>query len=152
MTKKRLSISSKIMTILTLVLLLVGSLTPALLAATYTYDALGRVTSVSYSNGQKTDYSYDAGGNILESKNHSPLQLESTVPATGEMDAPITTNISCKFNMTVQPGPKSADIALLNGENKVAVTISSSGDTLVIDPVENLIPNTLIWSSSRQAQ
>ena len=131
------------MTILTLVLLLVGSLTPVVGAATYTYDALGRVTSVSYSNGQKTDYSYDGGGNILEIKNHSPLQLESTVPAAGETDAPITTNISCKFNMVVQPGPKSADITLLSGENKVAVTISSSGDTLVIDPMENLIPNTL---------
>ena len=143
MAKKRLSISSKIITILTLILLLIGSLTPALLAATYTYDALGRVTSVSYSNGQKTDYSYDAGGNILEIKNYSPLQLESTLPAAGETDAPITTNISCKFNMAVQPGPKSADITLLSGENKVAVTISSSGDTLVIDPMENLIPNTL---------
>lgn len=44
--------------------------------------------------------------------------------------------------MAVQPGPKSADITLLSGENKVAVTISSSGDTLVIDPMENLIPNT----------
>ena len=143
MVKKQLQTPSKIITILTLVLLLVGSLTPALLAATYTYDALGRVTSVSYSNGQKTDYSYDAGGNILEIKNYSPLQLESTLPAAGEMDAPITTNISCKFNMAVQPGPKSADITLLSGENKVAVTISSSGDTLVIDPMENLIPNTL---------
>ena len=142
MTKKRLNISSKIITILTLVLLLVGSLTPALLAATYTYDALGRVTSVSYDNDHRTDYSYDAGGNILEIKNYSPLQLESTLPAAGEMDAPITTNISCKFNMAVQPGPKSADITLLSGENKVAVTISSSGDTLVIDPMENLIPNT----------
>ena len=45
MVKKQLQTPSKIITILTLVLLLVGSLTPALLAATYTYDALGRVTS-----------------------------------------------------------------------------------------------------------
>ena len=142
MAKKRFSISSKIITFLTLILLLISSLTPALEAATYTYDSLGRVTSVSYSNGQKTDYSYDPGGNIFEVKNHSPLQLESTVPAAGEMDAPITTNICCKFNMAVQPGPNQDKIALFTGDAQVGASVSVDGNTLIIDPEQNLIPNT----------
>ena len=31
--------------------------------ATYTYDNLGRVTKVTYSNGKSVTYSYDAAGN-----------------------------------------------------------------------------------------
>jgi YD repeat-containing protein len=34
-------------------------------AAQYTYDDLGRLTSVTYSNGQTVSYTYDEGGNIL---------------------------------------------------------------------------------------
>ena len=39
--------------------------TPPALAgtATYTYDPLGRVTQVSYSNGTVITYTYDAAGN-----------------------------------------------------------------------------------------
>ena len=32
-------------------------------SATYTYDNLGRVTKVTYSNGKSVTYSYDAAGN-----------------------------------------------------------------------------------------
>ena len=34
--------------------------------ATYTYDALGRVTKVSYSNGTVITYTYDAAGNRIQ--------------------------------------------------------------------------------------
>jgi len=34
-------------------------------AAVYTYDNLNRLISVTYDNGQKVIYTYDAGGNIL---------------------------------------------------------------------------------------
>ena len=33
----------------------------------YTYDELGRLTSVTYGNGQTNTYSYDSGGNVLQS-------------------------------------------------------------------------------------
>ena len=36
-----------------------------LVLAIYTYDDLNRLTSVTYDNGQKVDYTYDAGGNLL---------------------------------------------------------------------------------------
>lgn len=32
-------------------------------SATYTYDNLGRVTKVTYSNGKSVNYNYDAVGN-----------------------------------------------------------------------------------------
>ena len=36
---------------------------PALAATTYTYDALGRLLSATYSNGKTITYTYDAAGN-----------------------------------------------------------------------------------------
>ena len=45
------------------VCLVVGLASPALAATTYTYDALGRVSSVTYSNGKTITYTYDAAGN-----------------------------------------------------------------------------------------
>jgi len=32
-------------------------------SATYTYDALGRLTQVTYANGTTVQYTYDAAGN-----------------------------------------------------------------------------------------
>ncbi len=49
---------------MTLLILLMGGVTAAY-AATYSYDELNRVTSVTYDSGQKIEYSYDAGGNLL---------------------------------------------------------------------------------------
>ncbi|WP_228128783.1 RHS repeat domain-containing protein [Acinetobacter courvalinii] len=34
-------------------------------SATYTYDNLGRVTKVTYSNGKSITYNYDAAGNRI---------------------------------------------------------------------------------------
>ena len=51
----------------------------------YTYDSLNRLTSVTYSNGQTIDYSYDPGGNLTGASNTttSQLQVLSTDPASG---------------------------------------------------------------------
>jgi len=37
--------------------------TAALAATTYTYDSLGRVTTVTYDNGKEIIYTYDQAGN-----------------------------------------------------------------------------------------
>lgn len=44
-------------------------------AATYKYDDLGRVTEVTYESGQKMEYTYDAGGNVLSAKDVSIIKL-----------------------------------------------------------------------------
>jgi len=48
-------------------ILLIGSLATSALAAsdsaTYIYDALGRVTQVTFTNGTTTVYTYDSAGN-----------------------------------------------------------------------------------------
>jgi len=38
---------------------------PAAKAETYTYDELNRIESVTYDNGQKIEYTYDAVGNVI---------------------------------------------------------------------------------------
>ncbi|AEV69259.1 putative Ig domain-containing protein [Acetivibrio clariflavus] len=39
------------------------------------YDDLGRLKEVTYSSGQKIEYTYDAGGNILSVKDVSAIKL-----------------------------------------------------------------------------
>jgi YD repeat-containing protein len=43
--------------------LLTSASTGALAATTYTYDTLGRLSTVTYDNGETIVYTYDAAGN-----------------------------------------------------------------------------------------
>lgn len=36
------------------------------LRATYSYDALNRITSVTYDNGRSVEYTYDSAGNVMQ--------------------------------------------------------------------------------------
>ena len=49
----------------------IGFATPSLAATTYTYDTLGRVSSVTYDNGLIVVYSYDSVGNRTQVVVHS---------------------------------------------------------------------------------
>ena len=54
----------RIFVLLTLVLLLMGAVIPSHASGiTYTYDALGRVITLTYDNGTQITYAYDAAGN-----------------------------------------------------------------------------------------
>lgn len=44
---------------------------PSWAATTYTYDTLGRVSTVTYDNGLVITYSYDAAGNRTQVVTHS---------------------------------------------------------------------------------
>ena len=55
--------NSKIIFFIFLVLFSLEPLSASAANATYTYDALGRVTTVLLDNGTKIVYTYDAAGN-----------------------------------------------------------------------------------------
>ena len=61
--------------------------TPSLGATTYQYDALGRVTTVTYDDGSQMIYSYDAAGNrtqVVSSANIAPITIQAIiVPLNG---------------------------------------------------------------------
>ncbi|WP_142247998.1 LPXTG cell wall anchor domain-containing protein [Alkalihalobacterium alkalinitrilicum] len=50
------------------------------LAATYTYDELNRITSVTYNDGQTIEYTYDSTGNILSVTQNGGAPTEETPP------------------------------------------------------------------------
>ena len=57
------------------ILIIILSLSITASAATYKYDDLGRLKEVTYSSGQKIEYTYDARGNILSVKDVSAIKL-----------------------------------------------------------------------------
>jgi len=61
---KIIRIKKKFTSTMMAILLLLLAAIPAF-AATYTYDGLNRLVSATYDNGQKINYTYDAGGNML---------------------------------------------------------------------------------------
>lgn len=52
-------------------------------AQTYTYDAQGRLASVSYGDGQSLTYTYDPGGNILTVEQLGGDPPDGGVPTDG---------------------------------------------------------------------
>ncbi len=62
-------------------------------AAQYTYDQLGRLTSVVESNGSSITYTYDANGNMLSITRTGatlPLSVSSFAPASGPIGTIVT--------------------------------------------------------------
>ena len=57
------------------IILVIAALSITASAATYKYDDLGRLKEVTYSSGQKIEYTYDARGNILSVKDLSAIKL-----------------------------------------------------------------------------
>lgn len=85
-------------------------------AATYTYDALGRLVSVSYTTGQNVSYTYDAAGNILTMT--GPPVISSVYVSTGSISATITwlTDVPATsavvYGMTTALGSTASDLTL----------------------------------------
>jgi len=61
-----------------LVFFIATHITPAN-AETYTYDAAGRLTSVTYDDGSSITYTYDNTGNILELDVFIEMSLADTI-------------------------------------------------------------------------
>ena len=68
---------------------------PAAQTITYTYDELGRITAAAYDDTMRTDYLYDASGNILQ---------KSTAP--GPVAVPRENGLPVSFGLAlVGPNP-----------------------------------------------
>jgi YD repeat-containing protein len=63
-------------------------------AATYVYDNLHRLTSVTYNNGQKVTYTYDAAGNITSATKSTLPKVAATVTKPAVTMGVGNTNVS----------------------------------------------------------
>lgn len=111
-------------------------------AATYSYDNLGRLISVTNTSGTSCSYSYDAGGNILSIISQSSLGVMSTNPENQAVNVPVYQTIEIRFNMDLEQDINFAGISLMAGEDSISVTDSVYADTIFIDPINDLAENT----------
>lgn len=126
------------LTVLTIIILLLSSY--SIFAATYTYDSLNRLTSVTYKNGQVATYSYDAAGNITQIS-RTALTLSdnadlSEVQINSEPLEGFQTNI---LDYTVQLPFGTTEVPT------VTATVYDTGKAVVvITPAESLLGTTTI--------
>lgn len=123
-------------------------------AAVYTYDELNRLTSVIYDFGQEMTYTYDAGGNLLtvemQGDTTSPAVI-STDPANGSSEVPADKIITVTFNESVAQGVYSDGIIVKNTVDKSVaedvyfdgVVVQNTADSLVVDYTHSINGNTL---------
>jgi len=130
-------------TIMVFILVLMVAALPAN-AAVYTYDALHRLTSVTYKNGQKITYSYDRAGNVINVKRFVldviPPTVSTTKPTDNAINVSVSSAVYITLNEAVVEGDYYKDISIRNNtDNSLVDCISSiNGDTLIIDPVSEL--------------
>lgn len=103
----------------------VGCLTSASAqSATYSYDALGRLTLVNYSNGSATAYSYDAAGNRT--------QVNTTASNVSASLSASPTTIVQSASTTLTWSTANATSASIN--NGVGAVTPVAGGTLTVTP------------------
>ncbi len=85
------------------------------LAMTYSYDDLGRLTSVTYNSGQTTTYSYDSAGNMLSITN-------SVVSEALTVSNPSTTGFTVALSPALNGLTTSNFILLDTSSNAVTIT------------------------------
>jgi len=111
-------------------------------AATYVYDDLGRLTSVTYDNGQKIAYTYDSAGNRLTTTVIAPDTIAPTItgtdPVNGTTQVTVDKTVYVTFSKNVYPGVSFNSITLKAGTTVVAAIYTINGNVLSIDPVDNL--------------
>ena len=91
--------------VMTLLVIFVITVSPVL-AMTYSYDDLGRLTSVTFDSGQSTTYSYDSAGNMLSITNNLGDRLITA------------------YSLAAQTGPDTID----SSKQTVTVTVNNGTD------------------------
>jgi YD repeat-containing protein len=74
--------------------LVLGGVSPQLSAQQYTYDNLGRLTRIVFSNGAQTQFTYDRAGNRLTETYGAPVAqvdkaVESIASTGGQVEGPL---------------------------------------------------------------
>lgn len=101
----------------------------------YTYDALGRITTVTYASGQVVTYSYDAAGN------RSQVVVQGVAPPPPPPPPPLTASVSAtswawpsSTPVTATPGGGVAPYSYLwnrvSGDAEATATAPNSASTL----------------------
>lgn len=117
-------------------------------AAVYTYDALNRLTSVTYKNGQRIIYTYDRAGNVINVKSVIldviPPEISISKPAVDAINVSVSSSVYITFNEAVMEGDYFKDISIRNSNDNAMVDCTSivNGDMLVIDPASELSYST----------
>lgn len=84
--------------IISFILFLVSS---PVFAVEYTYDELSRLTSVTYDNGERIEYDYDAAGNMLGVNSVLAAKIDS-IAITRISSDPLKLNIDVKANIDAE--------------------------------------------------
>lgn len=106
------------------------------LAMTYSYDELGRLTSVTYDSGQISTYSYDAAGNITNIQTQSPLAYKSSSVESTNKIVTLTFTDNIVNNLTSLDDLKNAITFATDGTTFIALgstdVVTISGETLIV--------------------
>lgn len=103
-------------------------LIPVSFAETYTYDAAGRLTGVTYADGSGISYSYDKNGNLL-SKTIAPIGSADTTPPVITLNgtSPITVAQGSIYN---DAGATAADN--VDGNITANIVVANTVNTAIV--------------------
>ena len=136
--KFRHSLNKKGLWIAWMAVIMIGFAIPVN-AATYTYDDLGRLTSVSTNGSSSCSYTYDAGGNVLSAVYGSTsLALISSEPLDQANNVSVGQSVYMQFSSSIEQGVNFSSISLMAGQNSISVINSVNGSGFTIDPISDL--------------
>ena len=121
-------------------------LPPAVLAATYSYDALNRLKSVAYETGGGITYTYDAVGNVTGSSVLSDGTLptiSARTPAVNAGGVPVSAAISVTFSEPVTIASSQSAITVTGPEGIKAGQAVLTSSTITYTPSTLLTGGTV---------
>ena len=99
-------------------------------AVSYKYDNLNRLTEVTYDNGQKVTYTYDAGGNILTATSTKAEKILTGIAFdTASYNLTVGEKRNLELTATYSDGStaKVTESAIYKTSNKAIATVSNAG-------------------------